>query len=277
MKIAVTGGKGGTGKSTIATALAVELAKKKKVMLFDADVDCPNDYTILSVKRKKLETVRQMIPKFDLKKCTKCGLCSKVCMSRAIVQIKGEYPIFIPDQCNGCGACLIACPKGAISRFNKKIGTIYEGENMGVRLVMGELLPNQPVSEFVVGAAKKVVQNKEKKYDFVITDTAAGTHCDVISAVMGNDLALVVTEPTPLGAHDSELILQLLKLLKIPAKIVLNRSDIGKQEIIEGIADKYGTEIISRIPYKKSILESYSKGEPIKDEDIENLAREVLK
>ncbi|MBN2330499.1 MAG: ATP-binding protein [Candidatus Aenigmarchaeota archaeon] len=277
MRIAVTGGKGGTGKSTIATALAVELARKKRVMLFDADVDCPNDYTILSVKRKEIETVRQMIPRFDLKKCTKCGLCSKVCMSNAILQIKGEYPVLIPDQCNGCGSCLISCPEGAISRSSKKIGTIYEGENMGVRLVMGELIPNQPISEFVVGAAKRVVDDSEKSYDHVITDTAAGTHCDVISALSGNDLALVVTEPTPLGAHDGELILQLLKLLGIPAKIVLNRSDIGKQEIVEAIAEKFGTEIISRIPYKKSILDSYSKGEPIKDGDIEKLAKEVVK
>lgn len=277
MKLAVTGGKGGTGKSTVATALAVELSKRGRVLLFDADIDCPNDYTILSIRKKKVKTVRRMVPQWDMEKCTKCGRCSEVCKMKAIVQIKGRYPLFVSDQCSGCGACVIACPAGAIRRSSKEIGWIHTGKGRSVDMVMGELKPGQPVSEFVVAAAKETVGEKEKGYDFIITDTAAGTHCDVISALMGNDMALAVTEPTPLGAHDLDLILSLCEILRVPARVVLNRSDIGDAGLIEKVAKKHGVKIISRIPYSKSILESYSRGEPIKDASIEKLAEEVLK
>ena len=79
MKIAITGGKGGTGKSTIATALAYEFSKTKKVLLVDADVDCPNDHLILSVKRHIVKDIKQVIPRFDLSKCKQCGKCGEVC------------------------------------------------------------------------------------------------------------------------------------------------------------------------------------------------------
>jgi MinD superfamily P-loop ATPase len=114
MKIAVTGGKGGTGKSTIATALAIELSQKGRVLLVDADVDCPNDHLILNIEREKVRDIFQPIPKINKKKCKKCGKCSEVCRENAIFQIKGEYPLVISDQCIGCSACMIACPFGAI-------------------------------------------------------------------------------------------------------------------------------------------------------------------
>ncbi len=277
LKIAVTGGKGGTGKSTVATALAAELSKRGKVLLFDADVDCPNDHLILSTRRRKVKTVKQVIPKWDFSKCTKCGRCSEVCTTNSIVQIKGKYPIFVPEQCSGCGACMIACPTGAIGKTYKEIGTVYEGSKGSVDLISGELKPGEPVSEFVVEAAKDIVKSRSPDYDFVITDTAAGTHCDVITALLENDIALAVTEPTPLGAHDLELILKLMKVLGVPGKIILNRSDVGKPELIEKIAKKYGVEIIARIPYSKSVMQSYSKGEAVKDANIKALAGWLMK
>ena len=89
-KIAVTGGKGGTGKSTVATALAYQLSKQNKVLLVDADVDCPNDHLILSIKRKKEKDVLQTIPKWDFDQCNKSGACAQVCKYNAIVFIKGN-------------------------------------------------------------------------------------------------------------------------------------------------------------------------------------------
>jgi len=277
MKIAITGGKGGTGKSTVATALAVELAKEKKVLLVDADADCPNDHLILSIKRKKARDVFQLIPKWDFKKCIKCGKCSFVCKQHAIVFVKGNYPIFIPEQCNGCKACMFACQTKAIKKDKKKIGSIYYGKKGKIDFVSGELEPNQPSSEFIVSAVNDFVKPKQDKYDFTIVDTSAGTHCDVISALKECDFAFAVTEPTPLGEHDLELILKLLKILKVPCFIILNKADIGDKSLIEKTAKKFKTRIIAEIPYKKSILKAYSKGIPIKDKNIAEIADYIKK
>jgi len=275
MQIAITGGKGGTGKSTVATALAIELSKKSKVLLIDADVDCPNDHLILNIKRKKVDEVFQPIPKFNFKKCKKCGECAKVCREHAIVFVKGKYPVLISEQCIGCQACMIACPEKAITKDKKKIGTIYSGKNYGMDYFSAETEIGVEEESPVVNALKDYVKNKEKEWDFILVDTSPGTHCNVISALQGCELALCVTEPTPLGAHDLKLILDLLKKLKIPTKIILNRADIGDKKLIEDIGKKNNIKIISEIPYDKKILEAYSKGEPIKDKNIGKIARSL--
>ena len=273
MRIAITGGKGGTGKSTIATALAVELAKKSKILLIDADIDCPNDHIILNIKRKKIKDIFQSIPKFDFKKCKKCGKCAEVCKANAIVFVKGNYPIFISEQCIGCSACMIACPEKAISKDKKKIGTIYKGKNYGINYFSAESEIGVEEESPIVNALKKYIKSLEENYNHILIDTSPGTHCNVISALQGCELAFCVTEPTPLGAHDLSLILELLKKLKIPARIILNRADIGNKNLIEEIVKKYDTEIIAEIPYNKKILEAYSRGEPIKEKNISKITR----
>jgi len=271
-RIAITGGKGGTGKSTIATALALELAQKNKILLIDADVDCPNDHLILNIKRKKEKDIFQPIPKFNFSKCKKCGLCSRVCRENAIVFVKGKYPILIPEQCIGCSACMISCPYGAITKDKKKIGTIYSGKIKNLDFLSAETEIGVEEESPVVNALKDFAKDKEKKYDFILIDTSPGTHCNVISALSRVDLAFCVTEPTPLGQHDLKLILNLLKKLKIPSKIILNRADIGNKKLIQKIAKKYKAEVIAEIPYSEKILQAYSKGLPIKNKNIREMA-----
>ncbi len=273
--IAVTGGKGGTGKSTVATALAVELGKKHKVLLADMDVDCPNDHLLLGIKRENLKEVFQRIPKIDSGKCTSCGKCSKVCKQNALVSIKKKEPIFIPAQCNGCGSCKIVCPANAISWDEKKIGKIYRGSGHGIDFISGELKINEPLSELVVGAVKGEISKIKAGYDFIILDSSAGTHCDVISALKGCDLALAVTEPTPLGVHDLGLILELLEILEVPSDVILNRFEEGREQLVVEKLKESGKKISAKIPYSREIMESYSKGIPIRDKSIEKIAEMV--
>ncbi len=259
--IAVTGGKGGTGKSTIAALLAIGLSKEYKVLLADADADCPNLHIILKAKRKLLSEVKQTIPEWDFSKCIKCGKCSQVCKENAIVFVKGKYPIFVKEQCIGCNACRIICPTKAIGKAEQKIGSLYFSEiNSNLHLISSEMLITYEETSPIVNALKKEVSKLKDKYDFVIIDTAAGTHCNVISALLGTDFALAVTEPTPLGAHDLSLILSLTKKLDIPAFVLLNKANMAKSkaEEIRSIAAQFNAEIVSEIPYDKKIFEAYS-------------------
>jgi len=273
-KITVTGGKGGTGKSTVATALAFKLGKNHRVLLVDADADCPNDHLLLGIKRNETETVRQRIIKINKEKCAGCGKCASVCEYNAIAIIS-KKAVALEKMCSGCGACKIVCPNDAISWKTKEVGKVYHGKGKGISLLSGELKLSEPVSELVVEKLNELISKKEKEFDYVIVDTAAGTHCDVISALRGADYAIAVTEPTPLGAHDLELILRLTSILGIEKGVVLNRAGLGKNELIEEICSSKKTSIIARIPYSKKIMESYSNEIPVEHESINEIVRLV--
>jgi MinD superfamily P-loop ATPase len=272
MIIAITGGKGGTGKSTVATSLAVSLAEKeninKPVLLIDADVDCPNDHLLLSLERKKDHDVMQRIPEIKTESCTSCGKCASVCKTKALVSIKGKGPLFIPSQCNGCGACFIVCPKKAINFTKKKIGSVYTAKRENLYLLSGELNPNEAVSEFIVNDLNIWFRSRKNQFSHVIIDTAAGTHCPVLAALEDAEKVIAVTEPTPLGAHDVKIILDVLKRLNKKVKIILNRSDIGDKKIIYNLAHEYDTAILLEIPYSKDIIRDYSHGNPIQISEI---------
>ena len=265
--IAVTGGKGGTGKSTVASSLAVVMSAKKKILLTDADVDCPNDHLIISVKRKKLRDVYQPIPKWDFQKCTKCGKCASVCKQNAIVAVEGKNPAFVQDLCIGCKACIVACPVNAIKESRKRIGTIYTGNNYGVYLVSGELKLGELASgEMVVDtriASSDIA--RENGIDIVLTDSAAGIGCPVIASIQGSDFVVAVTEPTPSALHDLKRVLYLANHFRIKHAIVINKYDleVGFCSEIEKFAKKNNIPIIGKIPYRKDFIDSTIKMKPV--------------
>jgi len=285
MKIAITGGKGGTGKSTMATAVSMALAKHFRVMLVDADVECPDDHIILPVERKKIKDVTNFLPAFDKKTCLKCGKCASVCKQNAIVYVKDNYPLLITQQCNGCEACMYTCPSASIHKDSQIVGYIYKGfldEKLVGRnvandfiLISGEIEIGCEATSLVVNATKEYALTFEDQYDYIIIDTAAGTHCNVISALLDVNCALAVTEPTPLGCHDLELILLLLKKMGIKSKILINRSNIGDPQLVKDLSKKYGTDIVAEIPYQKAILKEYSKGAPISHPKIQEFVEQL--
>jgi len=282
MKIAVTGGKGGTGKSTVATSLAVEFARSKKTILVDADVECPNDHLLLSVKRKKYSKVYQPIPKWNFKKCTKCGKCASVCKQNAIVFVNDKYPAFVKDVCIGCKACMVACPNDAISMTKKQIGTVYSGKNYGVELVIGELKLGELASGEVVASVREKsdeIDNKLKS-EIMIIDSAAGIGCPVIASLVGTDYIVAVTEPTPSALHDLKRVLYLAKHFKIKHGIVINKFDLEKSfcSKIESFAKKNKIPIIGRIPYKKDFVDSTIKMKPVVEinPEYKKVFREIM-
>ena len=256
-RIGITGGKGGTGKSTVAVLMANDFVKKgKKVVLVDCDVECPNDYLLIGVNLQKVKKrVYADFPVLDKKKCQKCGLCARTCRENAIFQKPEDYPTFIKDLCSNCGACWIVCPYKAIKTKKEEIGRIYLNKIQNLFLVTGIAKPGLEETGPVVMETKKFALNfaKKIKADYILFDTAAGTHCPVISALLDCDFVYCVTEPTPMGAYDLNLILDLCKKLKIPTKIILNQSNLGNRKLIKKV-DK-------EIPYSKEIVKAYSKGQ----------------
>ncbi|AMM53956.1 P-loop NTPase [Pyrococcus kukulkanii] len=263
MQIAISGGKGGTGKSTVAINVAVELAKRFKLILADLDVEAPNDHLLLGVELQNEEEVNQFMPKFDYSKCIKCRKCAEVCEEHAIITLKDGTPFLMPTLCSGCRACEIVCPvPGAIQEGSRLIGHTYVTPTpYGFTLVTGKLREGEERSMPLVVAAKKRLKNLD--YELLIVDTAAGTGNTVSKAIEGSQLLIAVTEPTPLGIHDTELILQLGKLMGIETWVVINRADLGDVNEVYERAERYNAKVIAEIPYSENIVKTYVSGTPI--------------
>jgi MinD superfamily P-loop ATPase len=268
-RIAITGGKGGVGKSMVATSLAVEFAKSQETMLVDADVECPNDHLLLSVRRKKYTTVYQPIPKWDFSKCTKCGKCASICKQNAIAFVKDKFPAFVKDLCIGCKACLFACPQKAIRETKKEVGVIYTGENYRVNLVSGELKLGELASGEVVAEVRKRAEeiNGKVKAKVILIDSAPGIGCPVIASLAGTDYILAVTEPTPSALHDLRRVLYLADHFKIDHGMVINKFDLEGEFVanIESFAKMNKIPILERIPYRQDFIESSIKMKPISE------------
>lgn len=253
MIIGITGGKGGTGKSFFAINLAAALAKKgAKVVLLDCDPDSPSDHILLGAERKNRQEVDCLIPVFIKEKCVRCGKCVKACQYNALFQARGEVPQLVEQMCNGCTACILSCPHGAIGKERKTVGWTYEAEKYGIRMISGELKPSEPLSEKIVIETKKRAEGE--KADFVVVDTAAGAHCNVVAALEGCERAYAITEPTPFGISDLGVIEEVLGKLGIPYEIISNRSSITGTKIENAKIE---------IPYGRAIIDSYVEGIPL--------------
>ncbi|MFA7133796.1 MAG: ATP-binding protein [archaeon] len=285
MRIAITGGKGGTGKSMVATSLAVEFAKTKKTILVDADAECPNDHLLLNIKRKKFCLVEQPIPKWNFKKCIKCGKCASVCKQNAIVFIKNKYPAFVKDVCIGCKACIVSCPTNAITQTKKEIGKIYVGKNYRVNLISSELKIGELASGEVVAEVRKKTEEINEKIgaEIILIDSAAGVGCPVIASLKGTDYIIAVTEPTPSALHDLKRVLYLAEHFKIKVGIVINKFNLQEKfcEKIEKFARLNNLEILQKIQYNTDFMDSTIKMKPvttinpIHEKIFKNLAKKI--
>jgi MinD superfamily P-loop ATPase len=257
MIIAVASGKGGTGKTTIATNLAKSIGHGAQ--LIDCDVEEPNSHLFLNPLIEKSEKVYVPRPKVDLDKCTYCGECAKICRFSAIVVVKKHVLVF-PELCHGCGGCSKVCPEEAISEIPKSIGILEQGESHPLAFIHGRLEVGEAMSPPLIKAARTLAQVN----GVVIIDSPPGTSCPVIASIKGSDFCILVTEPTPFGLNDLELAVEVVLELEIPAGVVINRSDIGDLAVKE-FCEGRSIPVLMEIPEDRQIAEAYSRGEMIID------------
>jgi len=267
--ISVTGGKGGTGKTLVATNLAWLLSRKKKTMLVDIDVDNPCTYTFFNVHLTKTRSIVRFKPIIDKEKCTLCGKCTATCPTHALILIPKKNDIlYIPSLCEGCALCYYVCPEQAILEGKDEIGYIYEGRKDNIYLIVGELKVGQRASIKVMleTLSHSMERAKEYQYEYVVIDTPPGTSSGIYRALSLSNKIILVTEPTTLGIHDLKRMLRLLKDLKDKEIImVVNKYGIrgGAYEELSSFIKGCKLDNIVYIPYDAEIPKHYAKGKII--------------
>jgi len=257
MIISVASGKGGTGKTLVATSLALSLKDSGKVLLLDCDVEEPNDHVFLNPKITNSKTVSILVPKVDESKCTYCGKCAEVCAYHAIA-VLGNHVLTFPQLCHGCGACSYLCPEKAISEESRETGVVEWGYSDGLKFVQGKLTVGEAMAPPVIRKVKEYVDNGST----VIVDVPPGTSCPVVEAVKCSDCCLLVTEPTPFGLNDLALAIETVRELGIPCGVVLNRAGVGDNKV-EEYCKKENIPILLTIPLDTEIARLYSRGIPL--------------
>jgi MinD superfamily P-loop ATPase len=263
MIISVASGKGGTGKTLVATSLALSLKNRSRVQLLDCDVEEPNDHVFMKPTITRREAVSIPVPSVDEGKCTYCGRCAEVCAYNAIAVMKQNVLVF-PELCHGCGACSYLCPEKAISEVTNEIGIIEMGHADGVVFIHGKLAIGEAMAPPIIRKVKEHAIHEGT----TIIDVPPGTSCPVTEAVKDSDFCLLVTEPTPFGLNDLILAVETVRQLGIPCGIVLNRAGVGDGKT-EEYCRKENIPILLTIPLSTEIAGFYSKGIPL----VEGLPR----
>ena len=259
MIISIASGKGGTGKTLVATSLALSLKDTNSVMILDCDVEEPNDHIILKPVITGSEPVNMLVPVVAKDKCTYCGKCAKACAYHAIA-VLGDSVLTFPQLCHSCGACSYLCPEKAISEEPRQTGVVEWGHSDGVSFVHGILTVGEAMAPPVI----KQVKERGNGQGIVIRDVSPGTSCPVVESIKGSDFCLLVTEPTPFGLNDLALAVEMVRELDIPCGVVLNRAGVGNSGV-EEYCRKENIPILLTVPLDTEIARLYSRGVALVD------------
>ena len=254
MIVSVASGKGGTGKTLVATSLAFSLKDKDRVQFLDCDVEEPDGHIFLRPVINHSEAVCIQVPKVDEKKCTFCGKCAEVCAYNAMA-VFPEHVMVFPQLCHGCGSCTYLCPENAISEEEREIGVVESGHSNGVEFAHGKLTIGEAMATPIIRRVKEYANLD----GIVIIDVSPGTSCPVVESIKDSDFCVLVTEPTPFGLNDLVLAVETVRELGIPFGVVLNRTGVGDGKVKE-LCQEENIPVLLTIPLDTEIARLYSKG-----------------
>jgi MinD superfamily P-loop ATPase len=253
MIISVASGKGGTGKTIIATNLA--LSVDSHVQFLDCDVEEPNAHLFIKPTIEETKVITTPVPEVDEEKCNLCGKCGEICQFKAIVVI-GKTVLPFHELCHSCGGCTAVCPEKAITETGRELGVIERGHRNGLKFVHGRLRVGEAMSPPLI----RKVRSYTNPDTLTIIDAPPGTSCPVIASMKEADFVLLVTEPTPFGLYDLKLAVGAVRVLGIPCGLVINRCDMGDDKV-KTYAQEEDLPILMEIPFDRRIAEAYSRGD----------------
>ncbi|MHB1483791.1 MAG: ATP-binding protein [Saccharofermentanales bacterium] len=270
-QIVFISGKGGTGKSTIVSSLAV-LVKNK--MLADCDVDAPNLHILLDgrlIENNIYYGAREAIINKDI--CLACGICRQTCRFDAISE---EFNI-IPFMCEGCGACTLVCPADAIHLEDVKTGKVFVSKTQRGTFSHALLDIGTEGSGKLVTQVRKNVKKYEKDEEWLIIDGSPGIGCVVIASITGADAVVAVTEPTKSGISDLKRVLGVARHFEIPGFVCINKFDLNIElsEEIEEYCLKNGYKMIGKIPYEPAIVDALREFKTPVEAGLKNITKEI--
>jgi MinD superfamily P-loop ATPase len=283
MIIAVASGKGGTGKTTVATSLAqsiaadggsrlgsgdpgqlpapVSLRRRHRLLFLDCDVEEPNAALFLEPDIDQQQEVGILIPEVDYERCTFCGRCAEVCPWHAIAVV-GRKVLVFPELCHGCGSCTLNCPENAIREVLHVMGLLESGQAGPIDFGHGVMNVGEAMAVPIIRQLK-ARQMASTEAEVAILDASPGTSCPVVETMRGADFVLLVTEPTPFGLHDLRLAVQVARdELGLPVGVVVNRDGVGDKGVDEYCAAE-DIPILMRIPLDRRIAEAISGGQAL--------------
>ncbi|RKY94749.1 MAG: (4Fe-4S)-binding protein [Candidatus Hydrothermota bacterium] len=253
MIISIASGKGGTGKTTVATNLVLSI---DNAQFIDCDVEEPNANIFLKADIDSRENVTVDIPKIDEEKCDYCGKCSEFCEYNALAVVPSKILVF-PELCHSCGGCELVCPRNAVGWRQKVVGKVEHGTAQSVDFYHGLLDVGEIQTMPVIKTLKQKVDNSKN----VILDAPPGTSCPVIETIQGSDYCILVTEPTPFGLHDLKLMVNVVRYMNIPFGVIINREGVGDTNV-EMFCRREKIPVLMKIPHDEEISKLYSKGVP---------------
>lgn len=263
MKIAIASGKGGTGKTTIAGALAK--AALYCSVLRDTDVESPNLCTLTAPRVIDKEPVNVPVPVVDQEKCILCRACLD-CRFNAIAIVKEQVLVF-DDLCRNCGFCSLICPVGAIKEEPRTIGYIEKREGPDFMGYAGQLNVGEQHPDFVI----RSVKDKKGYSKLDLTDCPPGTGNEIFISLKGIKYLVLVSEPNRFALADLKLLVENIKEFRpdLHYGVILNKSNPEHDHLITDYLLEEDIDLLTKIPYDREIAKLTVKGIPFLEEKPE--------